>query len=63
MAQPALTLERNEAVALVNLADRLARSVEIVGRLQARLDAGEVPAALVGDAAGGHDRLAAALGF
>jgi ERO1-like protein alpha len=63
MAQPALTLERNEAVALVNLADRLARSVEIVGRLQARLDAGEVPAAPVGDAAGGHDRLAAALGF
>jgi len=37
--------------------------VEIVGRLQARLDAGEVPAAPVGDAAGGHDRLAAALGF
>lgn len=62
-AAPALTLERNEAVALVNLADRLARSVEIVARLQGRLDAGEVPQAPVGDAAGGHDRLAAALGF
>jgi len=59
----ALVLERNEVVALVNLFDRLARSVATVARLQARLDAGEVPVAPVGEGAGGHDRLASVIGF
>lgn len=41
---PPLVLERNEVVALVNLFERLSRSMNTVREMQARLDAGEVPA-------------------
>ena len=39
-----LVLERNEVVALVNLFERLSRSMNIVREMQARLDSGEIPA-------------------
>jgi ERO1-like protein alpha len=62
-----LTLERNEAVALVNLFDRLARSVATVAALEARLEGGEEPAGPVvmvdGHHGGTHADLAAAFGF
>ena len=66
--RPPLTLERNEAVALVNLFDRLARSVRTVAAFEARLEAGEVPAPVVtladgGGDGGGGEGLGAALGF
>ena len=38
-----LVLERNEVVALVNLFERLSRSMNTVREMQARLDAGEIP--------------------
>lgn len=47
-----LVLERNEVVALVNLFERLSRSVVIAAEMQARLDAGEVPSWPAGAARG-----------
>ena len=47
-----LVLERNEVVALVNLFERLSRSMNIVREMQARLDAGEVPSWPAGAARG-----------
>jgi len=47
-----LVLERNEVVALVNLFERLSRSVVTVGEMQARLDSGEVPTWPSGGGAG-----------
>ena len=59
-----LTLERNEAVALVNLFDRLARSVATVAAFEARLASGEVPVGPVtAGALGGSGALAAAFGM
>ena len=61
---PPLTLERNEAVALVNLFDRLARSVGTVAAFEGRLAGGEVPVGPVtADALGGAGALAAAFGM
>ena len=64
-----LVLERNEVVALVNLFERLSRSMNIAREMQARLDAGEVPSWPAGAARGSDgereaqgDALAGALG-
>ena len=63
-----LTLERNEVVALVNLFDRLARSVATAADMQGRLAAGEVPSPVVrvadhGAASRARAGLAGAVGF
>ena len=62
------TLERNEVVALVNLFDRLARSVATAADMQGRLAAGEVPSPVVrvadhGAASRARAGLAGAVGF
>ena len=66
-----LILERNEVVALVNLFERLSRSMVTVREMQARLDAGEVPSWPAGSPRGGSggerdaqvDALAGAVGI
>ena len=67
-----LVLERNEVVALVNLFERLSRSMVTVSEMQSRLDAGEVPSWPAGATRAGNgggsgrelntDSLAGALG-